>query len=98
MAKWKYSLKFTDEWKACSDGKLALKELITIVVKKLKGLNIQGDYEFDDIIEEFIFLNEDDNPNVNEFDYIWNRLYDWGDQITSPGHWPQHKMCWIGTF
>lgn len=98
MSQWKYTLKIKDGWQAKKEGTLSLENLIKSIIKKLKQLNIKNDSELEDIIETFELAIEDDDITVDEFDEIWETLYDWADQETKQGQWPPHKLCWIETF
>ena len=90
MANWIIKLDLSDIWNKYQDDEdydefkealiPALEAKVEEVVDKL------GDdvgMEFEDIIEEI--RNADDEE---EFDYIWQDLYDWGDE----------NMVWLGTF
>lgn len=90
MANWIIKLDLSDIWNKYQDDEdydefkealiPALEEKVEEVVDKL------GDdvgMEFEDMIEEI--KNADDEE---EFDYIWQDLYDWADE----------NMVWLGTF
>lgn len=97
MANWKYKLDIKDEWKACKNGDITCKDLIPVIVNKLKALNIH-DSELENIIDDFEILAEDE-VDPDEFDCIWNDLYNWADQEVAPfGKYPRNKMMWINTF
>jgi len=98
MAKWKYKLDVKKEWKDCKDKNLSIKDLIISVITKLEQLQIKEDELLDCIIADFKTLSDSNECDSDNFDSIWNMLYDWADQETETGFWPKHKLCWIDTF
>jgi hypothetical protein len=51
--------------------------------------------ELEEIVNEFEYCCED----VEEFDGILERLYDWADTpLPTPKGEMQRKMCWVATF
>ena len=98
MSQWKYTLHIKNEWKACKEGMMNIKDLALSVIKKLQAFKIEDDFELDDIIEELQFFTTQEEQDVNEFDNIWSRLYDWADQTLDSSSWPHKKLCWVETF
>jgi putative heme iron utilization protein len=99
MAKWKYRIDVKDAWKQAKNGEITIQELAAIVVGQLKALepyNRQSDPDLIDVVNEFESLAEDKNAGRDDFDVVWEQLYDWGD-ITLDQRWPREKMCWIAT-
>ena len=99
MANWKYTLDIKESWGQAIDGKINATELSKVVADKLKMLPIfNKDMELQDIHTEFMILANDPTATLDEFDAVFNDLYDWGDQeIVSYGQWPSNKLCWIKT-
>lgn len=95
MANWKHMLHLKHEWAAAKDGTLSTKKLAEAVYKKLKALQIQDDPLHTQLITEFKTLSELPSPSDDEFNALWDILYGWADQETTPGQWPPHKLCWV---
>lgn len=41
---------------------------------------------------------EGGSADIDDFDDILERLYDWGDSHVGSPTWPPNKLCWIKTF
>jgi hypothetical protein len=97
MAHWLYTLEIKDEWNKASNDEITSVELAQVIVTKLKAFGLVGDIILDDVIEDFedfISSGEDDD---NEFNFIFNKLYDWAD-LSLDGKWGGMKNCWVATF
>lgn len=91
MANWTIKIDVADLWEKYQDDEdfeafkealfPRLREKLSEVEDKL-GSDVA--MEFDDLVDQ-IEYNADD---VEEFDYIWQDLYDWADT----------NMVWLGTF
>ena len=97
MANWVHKLNIKTEWQACKVGQLSLKDLSLAIIQKLAALGIDDDMDLDCIIEDFRAFAGQHGQTVDEFDEIWEQLYDWADQKLDD-NWPPKKMCWIKTF
>lgn len=96
MANWKHTLEIKDEWQATKAGEMTIAQFATVAAEKIKALPVFGaDGQIEDIVENLELLAADADPDVEEFDGIWNELYNWADQVV--GDW-NDKMCWIRTF
>ena len=91
MANWTIKIDVSDLWEKYQDDEdfEAFKEaLLPRLREKLseveEELGSGVAMEFDDMIDQ-IEYNADD---VEEFDYIWQDLYDWADA----------NLVWLGTF
>lgn len=96
MANWKYKLELKDLIEKYQDDKLSVQELGRKVAERIREQTYyfkrKGDLE--PIACAFENLEED----VEDFDFILNDLYDWGDSITAPSDSIiQNKMCWVNT-
>jgi hypothetical protein len=96
MANWEHTLNIKDEWKMVKNNEMQLKDFIKVVIRKLKRFNLD-DAELLSIIDDFEILASQDDPEVDEFDCIWNELYDWADELIEPFGYPTNKKCWIAT-
>lgn len=93
MKKWKYSIDISDAWNKSKKGIITTKELIPIIIKKIKTWikNYEDDYDLSEILEDMDLLTYSkygsEEELEDEFDYIWSRFYDWAD----------YNRCWIKT-
>ena len=93
MANWKIKINVGDLWeKYQNDEDFNLIKFIKALVSRLEDkvdevsekLGEDEAIEFDNFIEQLSY-NVD---NEDEFDYIWQDLYDWCD----------NNLVWLGTF
>ena len=101
MTNWQRQLDLKPEWQQALGGKITTQQLAKVVIERLKALKPFGDYEIDsikeDLIEQFEMLAEDQDADINEFDYIMQDLYNWGDTKISGDFSNAKKVCWIKT-
>ena len=107
MANWKLKLNVSEPWKRGQDEEIKPNELSSEIAKLLKPLltplSVLIGYEdlkmeLDDIIEVFEEEAKDDAMGQDEFNSLWNELYDWADNEVAPfGEYPPNKLCWIKT-
>jgi len=96
MANWQYRLNLKDLWKAKEEGNITIQELGKKVAERIENLPCFKKYE-DDL--KTIIMDFETVESVEEFDYILEELYDWGDmRLPTPQGQMQRKMCWISTF
>lgn len=93
MANWKHRINIKNEWAATDAGTMQIHELAHVIASKIYALSLD-DSEVEEIAMDFDGMDE--TTDVEEFDMVLERLYDWGD-ITLDNKWPQTKMCWIAT-
>ena len=90
-----------DEWKKSNNSELSIQELSKIIAEKLSMIDIKNeDYDYDrlNLIDRFIDLSEDEEIGFDDFNYVMNDLYDWGDiKVSNNSFWGE-KLCWIKTF
>ena len=107
MAKWQRTLDIQEEWKQSSDGDITILELAKVIHRKLGALRPFGDGSLDETREDILAdcasrirdaeKYGEDIP-VEEFDYLMESLYNWGDtEIGRTREWPPKKACWIAT-
>lgn len=100
MANWQSELDLSDLWKSFNEGEIVVNMLSHKVSNRLKDLKVVEDkdiiMERDDIADEFEMLGMEDNPSIDDFDNVLERLYDWGD-ISLDGKCGGKKVCWIKT-
>lgn len=100
MSDWRRKLDFSDYTEKYDEGELSIQEFAKIVAEKLKGLRDFDDFGIDcakdDLIFEFEDIAEDGEGfyGEDEFNYVLNRLYDWGD-ISLDDKFGGKKVCWI---
>jgi len=103
MAEWNSKLDLTDIWdNYVGTGKMSVQELALEISKRLAKLDINTSHigiisKRDEICIDFEYFSEDDNASVNEFDYIMEDLYDWGDWRLDNKLFGGKKVCWIAT-
>lgn len=94
MANWLRTLDIKNEWKLAKKHELSPQELATIVAKRLREMRPHGIPDVDDVraglIEEFEAFAADEYLDNDDFDELWERLYDWAD-----GRLPQGRVCWV---
>ena len=100
MSDWQYMIHFKEEWDKWPD-EVSTQELSKIIAKKLRELDCPTPDDIYDkrfeIAEEFEILACDPDLDVDtdDFDYIMEMLYDWGD-TSLDDHFNGKKVCWIG--
>lgn len=92
MANWKYTLDVSDIWE--EGGNLVLEHFINTLIIRLRSVPPHlWDCELQDIVLKFEAYAEnvqhDGFGKPDEFDSIWDQLYDWADT--------DHRM-WIKTY
>ena len=96
MGKWQNKLELKDLWKAREEKKISVSELAREIAKRIRTLPCYDDYdlELEDISTEFETIDN----NVDDFDNVLERLYDWADTPlpTPRGEW-QRRLCWVST-
>jgi hypothetical protein len=102
MANWQRTLRLNPEWEQAQEHEISTQELAGAVATKLKLLKpFKAEWddintERDDIADEFLNLAEDEAATQQNFNYVMQSLYDWGDQRLD-GDWNGKKVCWIDT-
>ena len=100
MANWQRKLSLIDEWNKHDTGEITIQALAKLVAERIRSLDKFGDEEIDEqrdeIANDFEALAEDENADVNDFDYMLQSLYDWGDRSLDD-KWNGKKVCWIAT-
>lgn len=102
MSDWQRKVDFSEATAKYDLDEISIQELAKIVHEKLKGLKKFNDpdidYQLEDLIEEFEMIAEDEEEDdyflKEEFNYILNRLYDWGD-TSLDGKFGGKKVCWV---
>ena len=99
MSKWKTKLKIAEEFQQAKRGEITGQALAGLIAQKLEKLRSFSDSyieeEKDSIVDEFKEFSEEGGEN-GEFDYIFEKLYDWAD-ISLDGKFGGEKVCWIET-
>jgi Zn-dependent M32 family carboxypeptidase len=91
MAKWIMKIDVSDIWQKYEDDndfEAFKSELLPVLQSKTEKIsNVLGEdeaREYEDMVQEIEFSADDED----EFDYIWQDLYDWADA----------NKVWISTF
>lgn len=110
MVKWKYTLDVKDSYNKAINKEITTQafcqDIATKLMKIQQTINVadkDSNYNvtLDMLVNEFIELStstETDEEVLHEnFNNIWNELYDWSD-LTLDGGWNGTKMCWVKSF
>ena len=88
---WKYRLDVRDIWGKTKDGEMSLADFCTVVVKRidtlLESMGLLDRMWLKDIRNSIAELAVDSFPEVEDFDDIWDDLYDWANSA----------RCWVAT-
>lgn len=102
MAQWQSTLDLKDVWGQYDTADISIQELSKVISERLLKLKpistqfvLQGR---DDLVEDFDDLSHDEGADVDDFDDIMARLYDWGDIRLSGDILSGKKVCWIKTY
>lgn len=102
MADWQRTLRLNPEWDQAQEHEISTQDLARSIAAKLRALPA-FDEDFDDanlelegLVEEFEGLADDATATQQDFNYVMQSLYDWGDQRLD-GDWNGKKVCWIDT-
>ena len=107
MANWKFKIDVKDAWEKAQNEEITSIDFAKILVKELKRIEgpitkKYGEYApesivLTELIDEFEGFIEEEKDNDEEFNCIFEGLYNWGDLEVAPyGEWPPNKLCWIG--
>ena len=100
MANWKHTIRLNPEWDEAKAGKMKTHELAAVIAKRLQALppfRASIDDERNDIAAEFAAFADEAADDVEWFDHIMDRLYDWGDISLDGKFFGGKKCCWIDT-
>jgi hypothetical protein len=96
MANWQRTLSLRDVWPS-NDVRL----IARTIAERLRALHPFGLFSLDldvaILADEFQAIGEDPEADVDDFDGVMERLYDWGDRPLDE-KWNGKKVCWIETF
>lgn len=97
MSDWQYVLDLTDVW---DNKKFSHQVLSAIIAERLVALKMPEDDEIFDqryeIAAEFEMLTTDSILDIEDFNYVMDMLYDWGDESLD-SIFGGKKVCWIKT-
>lgn len=97
MANWQRELNISNAFRKAQEREIDRKELAAAIALKLLALRPFGiatiDLEREDIADDFANFEGD----VDEFDHLMDRLYDWADTALDD-KWNGRKVCWVRTF
>ena len=100
MADWQRTLNLQPEWEQALAKEISVQALAKVVADRLAKLEPFGDEFIDtqrsNLVEEFTWLAEDPESEVEEFDELKSRLYDWADFPIDEA-WPTKRVCWVKT-
>lgn len=91
MPNWKHHLDLKVEWKKGEENQITVQQLAAFAAKKLSKIDFHNDdvnFDRDDFVDELEGLSEDLTATKDNFDNVWERLYDFADE---------HRL-WIAIF
>jgi hypothetical protein len=95
MANWVHRINLKQAW-AKADEDENFRALSKVVIDKLKMIDFGPDYNYDrdEIINEFQYLIDDEESNINDFNSLWNTFYDFADTPLD-NKWNGKKLLWV---
>ena len=97
MTKWMNTLDLTDVWDKAKEGKISIQDLAKVIFYRLPRITngLDGDLELerDFLRDDFEDLSENPEVTTEEFNELFDSLYDWGDTYLGENR----KVCWIAT-
>ena len=100
MSRWQRTLNLNDIWDKAKKREITPQALALEISMRLKNIRPFKEYYIEDekleIIEELDDFSLQEDVTFNDFDYIMNRLYDWGDTPLD-NKFGGNKVCWIKT-
>lgn len=83
MATWKYHLNIKTEWDATKNAELSVQELASVIADRLAAIDFGDDDNFrrDNLVEDFQVLADDEGADTDEFDALFNELYNFADEV-----------------
>jgi hypothetical protein len=99
MSAWQRKLDLKDVWKKAKNDEITSIKLAKEIIKRLEKLpkfNNWIDAEKESIINKFEEYIEIGDDNDDEFNFIFNDLYDWGD-IKLDDKFGGKRVCWVET-
>ena len=95
MANWQRTLDVRDVWDSEDVSLIA-----RTAADRLEALKPFTEYNVEDtrlnLVEELRALAEDPDATTQDFDYVWDAVYDWGD-TNLDDNLHGKKVCWIKT-
>ena len=82
MKPWEYTLDIKDAWKQCKQDEITVQQLSAHIAGKLKLLSIKNnddDYDKLNFIDDFEEYSKDPDMTKDDFDCLWEALYNWAD-------------------
>ena len=96
MADWQRTLPLKDVWPSRDP-----KQIAAAIAERLPKLRAFDDPVIDDerdmLVDGFKAIADNPSADVDDFDRVLERLYDWGDQRLDDD-WNGQKVCWVQTF
>lgn len=78
MTQWIETLEVKEDWKLAENDTITVHEFVKRLVPKLEALKLK-DIVLSKIIDEFEMFLKDENNDEDDFDEIWEQLYNWCD-------------------
>jgi hypothetical protein len=101
MTDWQRTLDVSDVWDQVSDGEISVPAFAGMVATRLKRLKPFADHIVEneklELVDQFESMSEDSTSDFDDFDLVWNELYEWGD-TSLDNRFNGKKVCWIKIF
>ena len=83
MAKWNHTLDVKMEWQQAEKDEITIQQLASAAAKKLSKIDFKDEdvnFNRDEFVDELEGLSEDLTASKDDFDNVWERLYDFSDE------------------
>ena len=83
MAKWNHTLDIKLEWQQAEKDEITIQQLASVAAKKLSKIDFKDEdvnFNRDEFVDELEGLSEDLTASKDDFDNVWERLYDFSDE------------------
>lgn len=74
---WEKTISVSDIW----DTPMSPRTMVPLIIERFRETFEQdAEPELDNLLDEFAFALEDEHFSVDDFDAIWEEIYDWADE------------------
>jgi hypothetical protein len=89
MPRWNFRLEIAEIWQKAQADEAAPQEVAAVILRELRKLPpaMRSD-EWNDLVDQFESLSEDEYADTQDFDCVMSDLYDWADEA----------RVWVNTF
>jgi len=83
MNKWNHTLDVKIEWQQAEKDEITIQQLASVTAKRLSKIDFKDEdvnFNRDEFVDELEGLSEDLTASKDDFDDVWERLYDFSDE------------------